>query len=135
MAKLNLKIITPEKTLLDEEVDAVYSRAVDGEFAVLPEHISFMTALDIGVTKFVKEEKAEFVATIGGIFQVSKNNVVILSDAAEIGTEVDVPRAKAAKERAEARLKEANGDTDTTRAELALHKALVRIEAASQTHK
>jgi len=132
--KLNLKIITPEKVLLDEQVDAVYSRAVDGEFAILPGHISFMTALDIGVTKFVKDDKPEFVSTIGGIFQVVKNNIVVLSDSAELGSEIDVPRAKAAKERAEARLRTAAVDIDITRAQTALHKALARIEAASKKY-
>lgn len=131
--KINLKIITPEKILVEEEVDAVYSRAVDGEFAVLPYHISFMTALDVGVTKFVKNNSPEYASTIGGVFQVVKDNVIILSNAAELGSKIDIPRARAAMERAEARLRSAERDVDTMRAESALHRAIARIQAASGT--
>lgn len=130
--KLNLKIITPERILFDEQVDAVYSRAVDGEFAILPGHVAFMTALDIGVTKFIRNDNSEFVSTIGGIFQVVKDNVVILSDEAELGSEIDIPRAKAARERAEARLRNAEVDVDVSRAQAALSRAIARIQAASK---
>lgn len=130
--KLNLKIITPEKILFENKVDAIYSKSIDGEFGVLPGHISYMTSLDVGITKFVTDNNDEFVAIMGGIFQVCDDNVVILSDMAELGSEIDIPRAKAAFERAEARLKTAAMDVDTSRAELALLKALTRIKAATK---
>lgn len=129
--QLNLKIITPSKTLVDEAVDSVYSTAVDGEFGVLPEHIPFMTALKIGVTKYNKGNETEYISTIGGIFQISDNNVVILTDAAEKGEEIDIPRARAAMERAEARLKTGK-DIDAIRAHTALTRAMVRLQAASK---
>lgn len=130
--KLNLKIISPEKILIDEQVDAVYSLAVDGEFGILPGHIPYMTALDIGVSKYVQGDKTEYISTIGGILQVENNNVSILSDAAELGEEIDLTRAKAAKERAEARLGTATKDIDVDRAQAALARAAVRIKAASK---
>ena len=133
-SKLNLKIITPERILVDEEVDAVYSLAVDGEFGILPEHIPFMTALNIGVSKYVQGDKTEYISTIGGILQVENNNVSILSDAAELGEEIDIARARAAKERAEARLGTAEKETDVDRAQAALARAIVRIKAASKGH-
>lgn len=132
MGKLNFKIITPEKILIDEQVDEIYSKSVDGEFGILPGHIDYMTALNIGVTKFRVNEEDKFAATIGGILQVSQNNVTILTDSAELGEEIDLPRAKAAKERAEARLRTAVRDVDVDRAETALARAMARIQAASK---
>ena len=131
MNKLKLKVITPQKILLEEEVDAVYSTAVDGEFGVLPGHVPYMTPLAIGISKFEKNGKSEYLSTIGGVFQVKDNEVLILTDCAEFGKNIDLPRAIAAKERAEARLNmEANIDVD--RARIALLRALARIQAASK---
>ena len=129
--KINLKIITQARVLVDDQVDSVYSRAVDGDFGILPDHMPYMTALDIAVTKYVKGDTTEFVSTIGGIFQISDNNVIILSDTAQLGEEIDLARAKAAKDRAEARLGTAK-DIDFNRAEAALARAAVRINAATK---
>lgn len=133
--KLNLKVITPEKVVIEETVDAVYSKAVDGEFGVLPSHQPYMTALDIGFTKYVKDNTEEYITTMGGIFQVSDNNIIILADVAETGVEIDITRARAAKERAEARLRMAARDIDAHRAEIALARAITRIKVASKAHK
>jgi F-type H+-transporting ATPase subunit epsilon len=133
--KLKLKIITPEKILVnEEEVSAVYAKAVDGEFGVLPGHIPYMTALDIAVTRYIKGEYEEFVSVIGGILQVGAGEVVILTDQAELGKDIDVSRAKAAKERAEARLRSAKKEIDVNRAEISLARAIARIKAASGSH-
>ncbi len=133
-AKLNLKIITPEAMLVDKQVDAVYSTAVDGEFGILPDHIPFMTPLDIGVSKYIQGENVEFISTIGGLLQVENNVVTILTDAAELGEKIDITRAKAAKERAEARLGTGTTDVDVDRAEIALSRAITRIKVASKSH-
>jgi len=132
--KLKLKIITPEKILVDEDnVTAVYARAVDGELGILPGHIPYMTALEIAVTRYFAGDKEEFVSVIGGILQVGAGEVVILSDQAELGEYIDVSRAKAAKERAEARLRSGKKEVDVNRAEIALARAIARIKAASRS--
>jgi len=133
MAKLKLKVITPEKVLFeDDNVDAVYSISIDGEFGVLPEHIPYMTPLAIGVSKFMTGNEIKYISTMGGIFQVQNNEVLILTDDAEFGEDIDVPRAKAAKERAEVRLEQGKDDIDIRRAEIALARAVTRIKAASK---
>lgn len=133
MAKsLKLKIITPQKILLEEEVDAVYSQSTDGQFGILPDHISYMTPLDIGVTEYIKGNQKEFISTIGGILQVKDNVVMILSDTAELGEQIDITRANAAKERAETRLRTGAKDVDADRAQAALSRAIARIHAASK---
>ena len=131
--KLNLKIITPQKVLLEEEVDAVYSHSVEGEFGILPDHVSYMTPLDVGVTEYIKNNQKEFICTIGGILQVKDNLVTILSDNAEFGEQIDITRANAAKERAETRLRTGATDVDADRAHAALSRAVARIHAASKT--
>lgn len=132
MAKIKLKIITPQKILVEKEVDEVYSKAKDGAFGVKPDHIPFMTPLDIGVTKFIVDGQEDFVATIGGIFQIKENEALILSDCAELSKEIDVARAKHAKERAEARLGTGVQDVDANRAQAALSRALARLNAATK---
>ncbi|MDD3150436.1 MAG: F0F1 ATP synthase subunit epsilon [Candidatus Gastranaerophilales bacterium] len=132
--KLNLKIITPEKIVVEKQVDSVYSLSEDGEMGILPDHIPYMTPLKIGVTRYFDNEIVEYISTIGGILQVSDNNVVILTNSAEFGEEIDIPRARAAKERAEARLGSAIKDVDLDRAQIALSRAMARIKAASKSH-
>lgn len=133
--KLKLKVITPSKILIDEEVEAVFSTSVDGEFGVLPDHIPMMTSLGFGVTKFIQNSKPKYVSTIGGIFQIENNNVTILTDSAELGEEIDLARAKASKERAEARLGTGQKDIDNDRTQIALSRAIARIKTASISGK
>jgi F-type H+-transporting ATPase subunit epsilon len=131
--KINLKIITPEKVIVDEEIDAVFSKAVDGEFGVLPDHIPFMTPLDVGITRYIQDNNTEYVSTIGGIFQISGNVATIFSETAERGEDIDVQRAKAAMERAETKLRSGARDIDVDRAQAALSRALTRLQAASRS--
>ena len=131
MAKtINLKIITHEKEVFNEEVNAIYSKSVEGEFGILPDHQPFMAALDIGVTKTEKEGNFEHFTTMGGIFQFKDNEALILTDLAEKGSDIDVARAKSAKERAEARLGSHEVEIDNARAQIALAKAMARLKAA-----
>lgn len=130
--KINLKIITHEEELFNEEVDGIYSKSVEGEFGILPDHQPFMSALDIGVTRAEKDGKMEYFTTMGGIFQFKNNEALILTDLAERGSDIDVTRAKSAKERAEARLGSHETEIDNARAQIALAKAMARLKAALQ---
>jgi len=128
--KLHLKIITHAKIVFDADVDEIYSRAEDGEFGVLLNHIPFTCPLDIGVTKIVTNGKSEHFTTMGGIFQLKDNQALILTQSAEHGSDIDVARAKDAKERAEERLAVSTEDLDVKRAEIALARAMVRLKAS-----
>ncbi len=130
--KINLKIITHEKEVFNDVVDGIYSKSVEGEFGILPDHQPFMSALDIGVTKAEKDGQFEYFTTMGGIFQFKNNEALILTDLAEKGTDIDVTRAKSAKERAEARIGSHEVEIDNARAQIALAKALARLKAAGQ---
>lgn len=126
---MHLKIITHEKVVFDEDVDAIYTRGVDGEFGILPNHIPVMAALDIGVTKVVQGDKVKYFTTMGGVFQFADNEGILLTTTAEDGNDIDVARAKKALERAKAILAEHNAEIDAKRAEAAMARALARLKA------
>ncbi len=127
---MHLKIITHDKIVFDEDVDEIYTRGVDGEFGILKGHVPVMSALDIGVTKAIQNNKAKMFTTMGGIFQFKDDNALILTDIAETGDDIDVTRARSAKERAEARLADKQAEIDEKRAESALARAKARLKVA-----
>src|SRR5574344_1061726 len=127
---MHLKIITHENIVFDEDVDEIYSKALNGEFGVLKDHIPFMNTLDIAVTKVVQGQKNRYFSVVGGIFQFKNNEALILTQAAEEGQNIDVVRAEEAQKRAEARLNSNQEDVDARRAEVALAKAKARLKAA-----
>jgi F-type H+-transporting ATPase subunit epsilon len=127
---MHLKIITHDKIVFNEDVDEIYTRGVDGEFGILKGHVPVMSALDIGVTKAIQNNKAKMFTTMGGIFQFKDDNALILTDIAETGDDIDVTRARSAKERAEARLADKQAEIDEKRAESALARAKARLKVA-----
>ena len=127
---MHLKIITHDKIVFDEDVTEIYTKGVDGEFGILKDHVPVMSALDVGVTKAVNGDKVQVFTTMGGIFQFKDNNALILTDTAETGGDIDVARAKAALERAQARLADKDAQIDALRAEAALARAKARLKAA-----
>ena len=127
---MKLKIITHERIVFEGEVDEIVITTTLGQIGVLKDHIPITTSLDIGVTKAKVGEKYKYFATMGGVFQFKDNNAVILTDVCEDSCDIDVTRAKTAKERAEARLAEIDAEIDTQRAQAALARALARLQAA-----
>ena len=126
---LNLKIITPERIVLDTTVDQVTATARDGELSILPNHEPLVTALDIDVLRYTKSGEESIAAIIGGIMEVTNQEVTVLTDAAELDTEIDEARARQAKDRAEAEKTQKVDKLDTYVAELALSRAIARIRA------
>ena len=92
---MHLKIITHEKVVFDENVDEIYTKTTDGEMGVLKNHVPIMSALDIGVTKAVKDNVPIYFTTMGGVFQYKDDEALILTTTAERGEEIDVARAMA----------------------------------------
>lgn len=126
---MHLKIITHERVVFDENVDSIRTRGVDGEFGILKGHIPVMAALDIGVTRITQGSNVKNFTTMGGVFQYKDDEAIILTNTAESGDEIDVARAKAAMERAKARLAEKQASNDAKRAEAALARAMARLKA------
>lgn len=130
--KLLLEIVTPEKKVLSEQVDIVMAPGEEGEFGVLPNHIPFLTKLKVGELRFRVGSNTRFVAVMGGFAEVLPDHVTILATAAEEATQIDVIRAKAARERAERRITEAKDRMDFVRAQAALQRALARLRIAER---
>ena len=129
---MKLKIITHEKIVFDGDVDELTLQTTNGRIGILKDHIPLTTSLEIGVTKAKIADKFKYFATMGGVFQFKNNNAIILTDVCEDSEDIDVTRAKAAKERAEARLAESTAEMDAQRAQAALARSLARLQAALQ---
>lgn len=127
---MNLKIITHERIVFDEETDEIVIQTTGGQLGILKDHIPLTTTLDIGVTKAKIGDTYKYFATMGGIFQFKDNTATILTDVCEDGCDIDVTRANAAKNRAEARLADSNAKIDAHRAQAALARSLARLKAA-----
>lgn len=129
-AQLTLRIVTPERVVLDEKVDEVSAWAIDGEFSILPNHIPLVTALAFDVLRYKTGGQESIAAILGGILEVADNTVTILSDSAELATEIDETRARQAKERAEAEKTQRTDKLDVYISELAFSRAIARLKAA-----
>lgn len=127
---LQLKILTPNRLVVDEAVTSVQAASPDGEFGILPRHVPMIRPLKIGLLRYVQAGKTQTLAVIGGMLTTEGQTVTVLSDAVERGDEIDVARAQQAKERAEARLREKEATVDVKRAELSLARALLRLKVA-----
>ncbi len=128
--KIHFKIITHEKIIFEGYVDEIYLKGTDGEFGVLLDHAPLMSTLDIGVTKIISDNKTDYFATMGGIFQVINNSAVLLSEDVEYGQNIDLAAAKSEKERLEARIGSPEAQQDIKNNEKALAMALARFKAA-----
>jgi len=127
---IRLELVTPERLLLSEEVDEVIAPGYEGEFGVLPEHTQYLAILNIGVLRYRKGSESRRIALGGGFAEVTPERVVVMADTAERAEEIDVERARRARERAEAALKELSLDDETyAKAYAALQRALVRMAA------
>ena len=132
MGNIHLKVITHERVIYENDIDELYVKSKDGQLGILKDHLPVICALDIGVTKAVINGESQCIATIGGILQFSDNNATILTDNAELDCDIDVARARQAKERAIARLRAKDDNIDLTRAQIALSKAIARISASDK---
>jgi F-type H+-transporting ATPase subunit epsilon len=128
MSTLRLEIVTPERKVYEKDVNMVVVKGVEGELGILPHHIPLVTPLKVAPVKAKIGNSEEFIAVHGGFMEVRKDKVVILADAAELGTDIDVSRARLAKERAERRLAQKQSDINAQRAEQALMRAISRLE-------
>ena len=124
---LHVELVSPERILWTGEAEMVSARTVGGgEIAFLTGHTPFVGALDIAKVVIRPEAGAgdQVIAVHGGFVEVSNDRVTILSDVAELQEQIDVPRARAAKERAEAELRTEGLNPD---AEAALRRADLRL--------
>ena len=131
MAETNdftLKIITPDRVFYENPVKMVEFNTVEGEIGVLPGHIPMTVIIKPGVLTITEEDGRKTAALHAGFAEILQNQVTILAEIIEWPEEIDGDRAREAKERAEERLRTKEPGTDVARAEVALRRALTRIE-------
>lgn len=132
MATLKLEVVTPEKTVVSEDVDMVVCPGTEGEFGVLPHHVSLLSALKIGALRYHVNARDEMVFVSGGFVDVNGDKCSVLAESAERADSIDEARARAARERAEQRLTDKKEDLDEARAIAALQRAIMRLKIASK---
>lgn len=134
MDKLHLEVVTPARVVLEKDVDSVVAPGSEGEFGVLPGHVSFLSGIVPGELRYTAGSEKEAVAVTTGFAEVFNNKVSILVDAAERAGEIDVNRASKAMERAKERLSHdrSDKDIDFSRAEAALRRAMARLKVVQK---
>lgn len=133
MRKLYCQVITPEKIVYADEVDMVVATGVDGEFGILPLHAPFIALLKVGELRVKKGDEQEYIAVHGGYLEVFEDRVTVLSEAAELASQIDVERAQRAKQEAEMKLSEEGASAgDLEKAQKSLEKALLRLKVSSR---
>ncbi len=125
------EIVTPDKMLfVSEEVTYVGFRALSGGMGIEAGHIPVIATLDIAPLKLRLTDGTEkSFAVCGGFLEMQNNKCTVLATIAEPGDDIDVARANAAKERAEARLAARTESLDVDRAKCALKRAVARLRA------
>ncbi|CBH22235.1 AtpC [Acetoanaerobium sticklandii] len=132
MATFNLQIVTPDKLFYNEEVDMLVVRTTEGDVGILKGHTDYVASLDIGIIKIKKDGVFKEATIAGGFIQVDKEKTTILTEAAEWPIEIDVERAKKAKELAESIINRKLSEREMDMAEVRLKKALNRIRTAQK---
>jgi F-type H+-transporting ATPase subunit epsilon len=127
-----LEIVTPEKKVVDTAAEEVQIPGKNGYLGVLPGHAPLITELAVGEITFRAGAAEQKLAVAWGFAEVLPNKVTILAETAERPSEIDVDRARKAKERAEQRLTSGDPNVDVERSLNALHKAETRLEVAGE---
>jgi F-type H+-transporting ATPase subunit epsilon len=135
VAPIRLEIVTPERLVLQEDVDIVVARGAEGDIGILHGHEPLVTQLATGELMFRTGGEEQHMAISGGFLEVRPDKVVVLADVAERSEEIDRERAERARERAEAALTENRGTQLEAEAAASLQKALLRLRVAQQRRR
>jgi F-type H+-transporting ATPase subunit epsilon len=129
---VKFKIVTPERVLLETEVDSVTLPTQMGEITVLPDHVPLVASLKSGEVKYKIGGQESFFAVSGGFIEVKKNHeVVVLADTAEFGHEIDEHRAEQARQKAHELMRGSYHDQKShATASAILEKNLARLKVA-----
>ena len=132
----DLKIITPDRVFYSGKASFLELNTVEGEIGIYKNHIPMTTVLEPGIATITEEGGNKKEAALHtGFMEILGDRITILAEIAEWPDEIDRNRAQEAKIRAERRLQNDKSNINITRAELELHKALVRIELADHATK
>ena len=123
----DLKIVAPERMFYEGKAKMVELNTTEGEIGVYADHLPMTMILKPGVLTITEEEDIKEAALHAGFIEILPDKVTILAEVAEWPEEIDLERAKKAKERAEERLARKDSDLNLVRAESALARSLTRL--------
>lgn len=127
MSQLHLKIVTPEKLLVDEEVSQVNAPTEMGQIGILPQHANMMAKLEPGELIIKKGTKEDRLAVGAGFVQVSQNTLTVMTDLATYAADIDEKVVEDAKKRAEQALSQTLSDEEYAETLAALEKSLAQL--------
>jgi len=130
--KIQLLIVSADRSLVNETVDEVEIPGFDGYFGVLPGHTPLLAVLSVGELWYRQGSEKHYLAIAYGFAEVQPDRVTILAQIAEKADEIDLSRAEAARTRAQERVSNLSVDIDAERARIALLKSLIRLQVATR---
>lgn len=138
MADSNLfhvQVVSPDRIFFEDDIEMLEVKTTEGEIGVLAGHIPLTSIVAPGVVRFITKGESKEAALHDGFIEILPDRVMILAESCEWPEEIDMNRAREAKTRAERRLKGSDGEINEARAELALRKALLRLEIGEKHHR
>jgi len=130
---MRLRIITPAKIKVDEEIDMAIMRCTTGDMGVLPGHEARSAALHYGSLRLFNADAERKIAVYGGVVTIQNDVITVLTNDAEWPEDIDRARAEAEREELERRLRERADDVEIGHDQVRLRRALVQIEVSSHT--
>jgi len=131
--EIHLEIVTPDRQVARDKVIAISVPGKEGYMGILPGHAPLLSLLKVGELSYTQANVTHYVAVNWGFVEVLPDRVIILAETAERAEEIDIERARQAKQRAEERLnKISDTDIDMNRARAALERAMTRLEVAER---
>ena len=130
--KLQLEVVTPQRRVIAESVDAVTVPGLGGELGILPGHTPLISQLQTGVLSFSQGGAAHQLHVSGGFVEVKDDHVSVLAEVAERPEEIDAARARLQRERVEKQLNAWSGtEEDFEKVRAKLERSMVRLQLAS----
>ena len=132
MSEMTIRVVTPDKLVFEGVTDRVLARGIDGDFAILKNHIPMMTPLGVGELRIDTEKDSHFVAIDNGLLEVSQNHINVLSNDALLAEDIDVARAKMELEQSERMKQNAKTREELVKSELEIIKLLNQIRVGER---
>jgi F-type H+-transporting ATPase subunit epsilon len=130
---LTVKVITPDKTVWDDQVEEIILPSTTGQLGILSGHAPLLTALEIGVMRVRPSKEWKSIALMGGFAEVENNEIKILVNGAELGDNINRDTARTEYDKAQARWQQVENSEnrqEKIQAESSVKKARARLQAA-----
>lgn len=131
----HVQVVSPDRIFYEDDIEMLEVRTTEGEIGIYAGHIPLTSIIAPGVVRFMVNGETKEAALHDGFLEILPEKVVILAESCEWPDEIDIHRAREAKVRAERRLKGSEGEINEKRAELALRRALLRLQLGEKYGK